>query len=155
MEVRNQDHEDLQRLAELVNEIKFAMLTTEEADGALHSRPMATVQMDVDGEEGAGGNVWFFTALSLPKVEEAKRHRQVNLSYVRCDTQDYLSISGTGEIVRDEDKMRALWTPWLKPWFPEGLDDPNLGLLKVAITDAEYWSAPGGTMKWLYSRPKV
>lgn len=149
MEMQNQDHGDLQRMAELVDEIKFAMLTTEEADGTLRSRPMATVQMDA-----AGGNLWFFTALSSPKVEETKRHRQVNLSYVRCDKQDYLSISGVGEIMRDEDKMRALWTPWVKPWFPDGLDDPNLGLLKVTITEAEYWTAPGGTVKRLYGLSK-
>jgi len=148
MDVQEQQFDELKKVAELVDEIKFAMLTTEEADGTLRSRPMATMQMD------AAGNLWFFTALSSPKVEEAGLHRQVNLSYARIDKQDYLSVSGICEVVRDKEKMRSLWTPWIKPWFPRGLDDTDLVLLKVTITEAEYWTAPGSAAKRLYGLAK-
>jgi general stress protein 26 len=148
MDVQEQAFDQLQKVADLVEEIKFAMLTTEEPDGTLRSRPMATMQMD------ASGTLWFFTALSSPKIEEAEQHRQVNLSYARTDKQDYLSVSGTCEIVHDKDKMRALWTPWVKPWFPNGVDDPDLVLLKVTITEAEYWTAPGSAVVRLYGLAK-
>ena len=29
----------------------------------------------------------------------------------------------------------------LKAWFPEGLDDPKIALLKVDILQGEYWDA--------------
>lgn len=148
MDVQKQAFEQLQKVADLVEEIKFAMLTTEEADGTLRSRPMATMQMD------ASGALWFFTALSSPKIEEAEQHRQVNLSYARIDKQDYLSVSGTAAIVRDKEKMQSLWTQWIKPWFPQGLDDPDLVLLKVTITEAEYWTAPGSAVVRLYGLAK-
>ena len=148
MDVQEQEFSELKQVAELVQEIKFAMLTTEEPDGTLRSRPMATLQMD------AAGNLWFFTALSSAKVEEARQHRQVNLAYARTDKQDYLSISGSSEFVRDKEKMRALWTPWVKPWFPKGLDDPDLVLLKVSITEAEYWTAPGNAAVRMYGLAK-
>ena len=141
MDIQRQDNQDLQKVADLVEEIRFAMLTTEEDDGSLRSRPMATMQMDNDG------CLWFFTALSSGKVDEMQHHRQVNLVYARTDKQDYLSISGSAQVVRDQDKMRALWSPWIEPWFPKGLGDPNLGLLKVTIAEAEYWDAPGSTAK--------
>jgi general stress protein 26 len=148
MDAQKQENAELQKVADLVSEIKFAMLTTEEADGTLRSRPMATMQMD------ANGDLWFFTALSSPKVEEAEHHHQVNLSYMDIGRQDYVSISGIGQFVRDKDRMAQLWSPWIKPWFPEGLDDPNLVLLKVSITQAEYWDAPGGAAKRLYGLAK-
>jgi general stress protein 26 len=148
MDVQHQRSEELQRVAELVEEIRFAMLTTEEADGALRSRPMSTMQMD------SNGDLWFFTGLSSAKVGECEHHREVNLSYMRSDKQDYLSISGTASIVRDKDKMKQLWTAWVKPWFPQGVDDPDLALLKVSITHAEYWDAPGSTAKRLYGLVK-
>lgn len=94
MDIQSQQHPQLDKIAELVKEMKFAMLTTEEPDGALRSRPMSTMQMDEEG------NLWFFTALSSPKVAEAQQHHEVNLSYARSDKQDYLSISGTAEIER-------------------------------------------------------
>jgi general stress protein 26 len=148
MDIQSQQHPQLDRIAELVKEMKFAMLTTEEPDGALRSRPMSTMQMD--GE----GNLWFFTALSSHKVAEAQQHRQVNLAYARSDKQDYLSISGMVEIVRDKQKMQELWSVWVKPWFPDGLDDPDLVLMKVSITEAEYWDSPGSTAMQLYGLAK-
>lgn len=148
MDVQKQENPDLQAVADLVNEIKFAMLTTEEPDGTLRSRPMSTMQME------ANGDLWFFTSQSSPKIGEAAQHRQVNLSYARIDKQDYVSISGLSEVVRDKAKMAQLWTPWIKPWFPDGLDDPDLVLLRVRITEAEYWDAPGSTAKRLYGLAK-
>jgi general stress protein 26 len=148
MDIQKQQDPDLEPVAALVKEIKFGMLTTEEIDGTLRSRPMATMQME------ANGALWFFTALDSPKLAEAEQHRQVNISYARPDKQDYLSVSGTVSIVRDRAKMESLWSPWIKPWFPEGLDDPNLVLLKVNIRDAEYWKAPGAAVMRLYGLAK-
>lgn len=134
---------DLEKLADLIEECRFAMLTTAEPDGTLRSRPLATLQVD------PAGALWFFTSASSPKVEEIEQYRRVNLSYSNPDASDYVSVSGTAHTVRDRAKMRELWTPWVKPWFPRGLDDPDLVLLKVTIDRAEYWDAPDSGAKRL------
>jgi hypothetical protein len=36
--------------------------------------------------------------------------------------------------------------PLLKAWFPDGLDDPALALLRVDIEKAEYWDSPSSTV---------
>ena len=138
MEIDEQHYAALAKVAEMASDTKFAMLTTKEKDGTLRSRPMATLQLD--GE----GNLWFFTSLSSPEIEETQPDQQVSLSYSRSDKQDYLSVSGAAQLVHDREKMKVLWSPWLKPWFPKGLDDPNLALLKVSIMAVEYWDAPNG-----------
>jgi general stress protein 26 len=74
---------------------------------------------------------------------------------MRADKQDYVSVSGTVEIVRDKEKMKELWTPWIKPWFPKGLDDFDLVLLKVTIDEAEYWDAPGSAAMRAYGLAKA
>lgn len=56
--------------------IKFAMLTTVEEDGSLHSRPMTTQEVEFDGD------LWLFTRADAPKVWEAGHHRQVNVSFL-------------------------------------------------------------------------
>lgn len=148
MEVKSQVNEGMVKVGELVKEIKFAMLTTLCADGTLHSRPMSTLQMDEDG------NLWFFTGRNSTKIQDIDEQCQVNVAYARSDKQDYLSVTGTAEVVQDRKKMEALWTPWLKPWFQDGLDDPNLILLKVRIDEADYWDAPGSAVKRLYGLSK-
>lgn len=141
MQIDEQHDDAFGKIAEMIDGVKFAMLTTMEEDGTLRSRPMSTMKMDEDG------NLWFFTSQSSPKVAETQQHRQVNLCYARPDKQDYLSVSGNAELVHDRELMRSLWTPWIKPWFPNGVDDPDLVLLKVRITEAEYWDAPGNAIK--------
>jgi general stress protein 26 len=144
MDKQRQSDPGMSKLADLIDDAKIAMLTTEEPDGTLRSRPLATLQMDSEGK------LWFFTALSSGKVGEIDQHRKVNLSYANVDKQNYVSVSGRARLFRDADKMRELWTPWLKPWFPDGLDDPDLGLLEVTVEEAEYWDAPASRMQRLF-----
>jgi general stress protein 26 len=128
----------VEKLRDLIKGIKIAMLTTQEDDGTLRSRPMFTQETEFDGD------LWFFTAESSPKVDEIQQQRQVNVSYVGKDT--YLSVSGKAQLVRDRQKINEMWNPMYKAWFPNGKDDPDLALLKVHVEQAEYWQSPSGTV---------
>jgi len=139
----------MQKLADIIEETSIAMLTTEEADGSLRSRPLATLQMDAEGK------LWFFTALSSGKVGEIDQHRKVNLSYANIDKQSYVSVCGSARLFRDAEKMRELWTPWIEPWFPDGLKDPDLALLEITVTEAEYWDAPASRTRTLFGLAKA
>lgn len=142
--------EDLAALRPLIERMKTGMLTTADALGAMRSRPLHTLELDHDGR------LWFFVSASSPKVEEMRReHSRVALAYADPGRQDYVSISGRGELVRDRERMKALWSPWVKVWFPEGLDDPDLALLCVHVEQAEYWDAPGSAVKRLYAFTKA
>lgn len=131
----NQDA--VKKVAELIKDIDIAMLTTVEADGTLRSRPMGTQQVEFDGD------IWFFTSDETAKVDEIARQNRVNVSYAKPDKQRYVSVSGTAVLVNDRAKMEALWSPIYKAYFPKGLDDPSLRLLKIHAEKAEYWESSG------------
>jgi general stress protein 26 len=149
MDIEKQTTEDLQKISELIGDIKFAMLTTVAEDGALRSRPLSTLKMD------AQARLWFFTSMSSLKMDEIREDMRVGVNYARPDKQDYVSISGKAEITRDKNMMKEMWTPWIKPWFPQGLDDPDLVLLQVSIEEAEYWDAPGSAIMRAYGFAKA
>jgi general stress protein 26 len=128
--------DDRDKLASLIKGIRFAMLTTVGQEGKLHSRPMATLESEFDG------NLWFFTDDSSPKVYELYQNRHVTLTYADADSHTYVAVCGTGEITRDGEMIRHLWRPELKAWFPGGKDDPHLVLIKVGVESAEYWEGP-------------
>jgi general stress protein 26 len=134
------DKSDVEKIRGLIKGIRVAMLTTVDEDGALRSRPMATQQTEFDGD------LWFFTGASSPKVGEIDKDRQVNVSYAAPDDNTYVSLSGTARLVRDKAKAEELWNPFLKAWFPKGLEDPELALLRVEVEKAEYWDSPSGKM---------
>ena len=132
--------DDIEKLARLIKGIRCAMLTTVDQDGTLRSRPMETQNTDFDGA------LWFFTDAGAPKVDEINREHEVNLAYADPHGNRYVSVSGTALVVRDKAKVDELWTPALKAWFPNGKDDPNIALLRVQVTKAEYWDAPSSTL---------
>jgi len=145
----NGQHNDIKKLGELIEEINIAMLTTVDEDGTLRSRPMGTQQVEFDGD------LWFFTGADSAKVYEVRQEQQVNVSYADAKQQCYVSVSGLAQLVRDQQKMQELWNPIFKAWFPEGLDDPNLALLKVHVTKAEYWESANGVVVQLVGFAKA
>jgi general stress protein 26 len=40
--------------------------------------------------------------------------------------------------VRNRAKIVELWKPELRAWFPEGVETPDITLLKVTVERAEY-----------------
>ncbi len=140
--------ESVQKLAELIEGIDFCMLTTTDA-GLLRSRPMSTQKFEGDGD------LWFFTSDNTHKMAEIEKDPRVNVAYSDPDDNRYVSVSGRGEYVADRAKIEELWSPVLKAWFPDGLDDPHLCLLKVTVEQAEYWDAPSSKIVQLFGFVKA
>jgi general stress protein 26 len=135
VDIHPQAAPELAKLAERLGQIEIGMLTTQNVDGTLRSRPLRTLQMDVEGA------LWFMTTISSPKIGEIDEHRRVSLSYCRPARETYVWVFGITQILRDEAKARELWTPALRPWLAGGIDDPEVVLLKVTVEEAEYWDA--------------
>lgn len=126
----------LRIIGEEIKGIRFAMLTMMEEDGLLVSRPLAVLEAEFDG------GFWFFIEASVPDEDEVLRHQEANLSYVAPDGNRCVSISGAAQVIHDRQKMQQFWKPYLEAWFPKGLDDPNLALLKISVESATYWNVP-------------
>ena len=128
----------IRQIADLLEKIDTAMLTTVGPDGFLVSRPLSTRASSFDGKR-----VWFFTEADSPKVAEIARHPKVNLAYASSDRNTYVSLAGTAEVNRDRRRIGRLWNDAMKAFFPNGKDDPNLVLLEVQVRSIEYWDGPG------------
>lgn len=133
---------ELSQLCKLIQNIAVAMMTTHDALGALVSRPMVPLEMD------ATGALWFFTDKRSDKVEHLQ---EVNLGFADAGQSIFVSLSGSGEIHADQARVDRLWTPFAKPWFPDGPESSHLALLKFTPRTAEYWDAPHGRMARMFA----
>jgi general stress protein 26 len=102
------------------------------------------------------GTLWFFTKKSSPKVEEAHKNLdEVNVSFSDPNKMSFVSVSGKAEFIDDKAKLKELWSSYLKVFFPQGLNDPDLILMKVKVNHGEYWDSPSNKMIQLYSIAKA
>jgi general stress protein 26 len=124
---------NLEKVIELIKNDRICMLTTKQVDGMLKSRPMYVNQIEEDG------TLWFFNNEYSCKANEIKENPEINLAFTNNNDKTYISISGEAEISENEEKMKDLMNPAVKAWFPEGLDDSSISLLKVNLEKAAYW----------------
>jgi general stress protein 26 len=132
-------HGDLGKFYEMVESIEIAMMTTRRPDGHLESRAMAT-QKRADGAD-----LWFVTADGTGKLRDIEFDPHINLSFYKDRTREWISVSGIASLSRDRQKIRELYAPDWKVWFPDEGDprhgtpeDPRFVLIGVDIHAAVF-----------------
>lgn len=143
------DEEALDKFRNLANEVGTCMFTTLDNDLNVMSRPMWTA--DIDDE----GNAWFFTNEFSEKIQEVSKDNIVNLIYSHPVKNIYVNVKGTCMVVIDRKKMEKLWKPSMKKWFPEGLNDAKICLVKVSTGSAYYWNTNSSKMAVFFQSIKA
>lgn len=137
MKLDTQATADLRKLAELIDGIDIAMLTTHAADGSMVSRPLQALKFDSNGE------LVFFTSIDSTKVDQLTENPDVNVTFADPNHQRYVSVRGGARMDREAATIEELWSLPQKIFFPQGKDDPHLVVLRVQVRDAAYWESAG------------
>lgn len=128
------DETRLENLIDLIGKFEHAMLVTMTEARELRSRPMAIA----DCTDAA--RLWFITSNDSGKLAELTEFPNVNVAMQ--DGSHFLSISGTARTSKDRARITELWSEEHEAWF-EGPDDPEVILLEIVPTYAEYWDGSG------------
>jgi general stress protein 26 len=137
-DVRTYGREAIPEIAELIKDIDICMFATRSADGELHARPMSN-----NGRVEWDGDSWFFAPADGRLVGEIRRNPEAVTTYRADDRFAWVALSGRAEIVEDAERKRQLWLDELERWFRNGPDDPNVALVRVASTAAQWWTEKG------------
>jgi general stress protein 26 len=129
------EQEQRETVKKLAKDARICMLTTMTGDGRHVSRPMALQDVEFDGD------LWFFAYSDSDLVAQVRANPQVNVSFSDAKQNAWVSIAGAAVQTDDRGKAEELWNPLLKAWFPDGLETPNLTLIKVTGQTAEYWES--------------
>jgi general stress protein 26 len=124
-----------QKVRDLIKSTRLAMLTSIDPDGRLVSKPMATQDVEFDGD------VWFIAERDSHKARNIMRNPNVNVGYASHDS--WVSLAGTAEVVDDQAKLQELWNTFTDAWLEGGPENPNNVLIRVHGDSAEYWDTPG------------
>ncbi|BDG04851.1 pyridoxamine 5'-phosphate oxidase family protein [Anaeromyxobacter oryzae] len=132
--------DDPRTTAALLARFRTALLATRGEDGHLRCRPMA-MRHTVRGEE-----LWFATAPDSTKCRDLEHDPRCALVFFDAADGTTVSLSGTGEVIRDRKLMTELWDPSWTRWFPGGPDPKDVALLRVIPEHVErHDGRTGGT----------
>ena len=125
----------IKRVAKLMRDLDFCMLTTRTKRGGLRARPMSN-----NREVEFDGDVWFFAETDSRKVREIEDQPSVHLSYIDLHDWRFVSMIGRARIVRDAEKKQKLWIQDLEQWFEDGPESDAIVLIKVTPSVVSYWT---------------
>ena len=125
----------VKKIARLMRDIDFCMMTTYFGRGGARARPMSN-----NGEVEFDGDVWFFSHRGARKVRDIKATPRVHLSYVDLKQWRFISMTGRAAIIIDVEKKKELWLDELERWFEDGPESDSVVLIKVTPTLVSYWT---------------
>jgi general stress protein 26 len=141
------DHETLW---DLIKDIKFGMLTHRHNDGSLQGHPLTTQNKSID----ENSTLYFFISKKSEMASRLAQDNNVNIAYADTGADNYVSVAGKAMLSSDQATTERLFNPIAKAWFPGGVNDPDLQLLEVRTTHAEYWNAKDSKLTQLFKMAK-
>ena len=132
--------EAVERIEHTVDKTQTCFFCTHSAAGSSSGvRPMGVREVDADG------NLWFLSANDSHKNREIDASPEVTLFFQGSEHGDFLHLKGRATVSTDRERIRELWSPLIKTWFTEGVDDPRITVIKVTPVEGYYWDTKHGT----------
>jgi general stress protein 26 len=130
----------------VIKSFDVAMLATK--GGSLHARPMAVAEVTNEGV------VVFVSSLESAKIYEIENDPRGFVTFQ--GSARYVSAIGGIHIDRNRAEIKRLWHENWRVWFPQGMDDPTICLLRFEIYQGEYWDMAGAKgVKYLFETAKA
>lgn len=126
------------RIWELLEQTQVGMLTTRFAEG-LRARPL---EARPDREAGV---IYFIIDRRGLKDDEIEACADVCFTLTNDKEKAYLSITGTGAMLKDELLAARHWKKTDDVWWPQGPRDPNVLVLRLEPHIGELWDGPAST----------
>jgi general stress protein 26 len=123
----------LLKLRKLLAEFPIAFMITI-AGGDVTTRPIGIV-----GDEEFNGTLWFITDKRSRKVAAIESGATTTLLFQNDKNGDYLQLTGRASVVDDRARLEQYYTTLQRTWFPKGLDDPDITLVRFDADGGNYW----------------
>jgi general stress protein 26 len=141
------NHEQNQKIWNLIKHMRAGMLVTS-GGRFVHARPMALLQKEFDG------SLWFFTSKESAKLDEVVTNPEVCVTFADPHHKNYVSITGNATLSMNRGKIDELWCWEAQAFFAGGKIDPDLIVLRVDVSHAEYWDVNACRMAQLFEFAK-
>jgi general stress protein 26 len=125
-----------EKLRELLASFPIAFMVTV-ADRDLTARPIGLV-----GDQAVfDGTLWFITDKRSRKIAAIEAGATTALLFQNDKAGAYLHLTGAAAVVNDRAVLEKLYTTLQRTWFPKGLDDPDIILVRFDVDEGNYWDS--------------
>lgn len=128
-------------IARVMRDLDITMMATITDNGRIASRPMSN-NRDVEFD----GTSYYFTLDDKRIARDIAANPNVTLSF--SGEGQWLTMLGTGKLIKDRQAFEKHYTPDLDAWFDGGIDCPGLVLVEVTAQHASAWCRVSGEVDY-------
>jgi general stress protein 26 len=134
-------------LHDVLKNFDIAILVTHHTK-EMHARPMVVARLD------ANMDIYLLTDTDSVKVHEINQNPDALITFQ--SSKQFASVKGEVVVSHDRVLLESMWKETWKVWFPGGVYDPNIAILKFTAHEGEYWDNAGMQgLKYLYGAAKA
>ncbi len=130
----------VKELKEIVDHQRICMMVTDTSNYPGHSRPMAVSEVDDQGV------FWFLSLRTTSKIDELIRDPRMSLYFANPSDQEFLTLHGNAVVLNDMARKKELWNPMAAAWVPDGVENPDLRVVKFTPGEGYYWDTKDGKL---------
>jgi general stress protein 26 len=130
-------HKSIGEISKRMAGIDIAILSTHSENGQIANRPMSN-----NGDVSYDGTSYYFTFEQARTVVDIQANpKALGFTGTGGIFSDaiYLAVEGNADLIRDKAAFKTHWTSDLDRWFEQGVDTPNIVLIRVKATRVTYW----------------
>lgn len=128
------NQEAIEKLIQIVDKTDIGMFCTFGTDSDYpHSVPMSRQEVD------ESGNIWYLFSTDSTTHSNLTRNNKLSIYFSHVTDYTFLSLNGTGEISRDQERIDKYWNKMIETWFEKGKEDERIRVIKVTPSEAHYW----------------
>lgn len=128
----------VEKIRQLAKSARVCFFGTTHGSPPLDVRPMTVQEVDVVG------NLWFLSARSSALNKDIARNPKVQLLFANPADSEFLNLQGFATIHDTKAFREKYYTPLAKTWFPGGVNDPELTVIRVMPREGHYWDTVYG-----------
>lgn len=117
--------------------IEVAFLCAQGEDNII-SRPMMA-QFDEDDRK----SLYFISSSNAEQVEALIKNPNAVATMTDSSNKIYIEAKGQCQITQSKEKIKPFWNAMVDTWFPEGLKDSDVSLIKLSLESLECWDSSG------------
>lgn len=130
--------EAAKKIKELAEAARVGLMMTNLKEAPISTRPMATQKVDEQGY------IYFLSMRDSDAVKHIEAGSEVQMTWSNMGKSEYLMVHGNADVYRDQKEIDEMWSDFIKTWFPEGKDDPNLCIIRLKPESGYYWDTQHG-----------
>ena len=112
-----------------------------------HTQPMTAFA------EPETREIWFFSRDDSELVHEIGAGAAGMFVFQQKDIQ--ACLAGRLSLERDRARIDRYWNAVVAAWYPAGKEDPHLGLIRMALDDAQVWISQAGPARFAWEIAKA